>query len=81
MDKEIRCPHCNSDLKGRDTIVRDVRLKDNDWLGIENGRIINCNLSMSQPDFGYMQCFTCGEEIEDYIMELIENDLLNEGDL
>ena len=81
MNKEIRCPHCNTRLEGRDKFYRSVVIDDTDWFGIENGKLVNCNTSLSQPSFGAFICITCGECIEDFIDNLIEEEILEEGDL
>ena len=79
MSKEIKCPYCNKDLRGKDTMVRDIILKDNDWLGIENEQLINCNLTLLQPDYGPIICVNCKKDIDEYINNLLEDEILKEG--
>lgn len=80
MNKEIRCPHCNKSLEGRDKFYREVVIDDCDWYGIENGELVYCDITPSQPSYGPLICMNCKEEIEEYINELIDKEEL-EGEL
>ena len=75
------CPHCGAELDGRDTMYREVIVEDTDWLGIEDGEIIDCNTMPSQPDFGDILCRNCHKSIEEYIRGLIDRETLDEGEL
>jgi predicted RNA-binding Zn-ribbon protein involved in translation (DUF1610 family) len=80
MNKEIKCPHCNESLIGRDKMYRTVKVESNDWFGIENGEIVYCNQAPDQPDFGILMCVNCGEYIEEYIESLLDEEVI-EGEL
>lgn len=80
-EKTILCPHCNADLNGSDTMYREIKVEDTDWLGIIDGEIVDCNLSLKQPSFGDIICLRCKESIEDYIRELIDNEQIGQGEL
>ena len=80
INKEIRCPYCNNDLNGRDKIVRSIVIDDSDYFGIIDGKIINCNIAPSQPSCTELTCIRCGESIEEYIENIIENGVVKRGD-
>lgn len=78
MRKEIRCPYCNTSLIGANTIVREIKIEDNDWLGIENGRLINTSSSIPQPSYTDMRCFKCNSNIQEYIDTLLDEETIDE---
>ena len=81
MIKEIKCPHCNISLEGRDHIYRSIIIEDNDWFGIIDGQVINCNIAPSQPSYTDLCCINCGNSIQEFIESIIENETIEQGDL
>ena len=70
--KNIKCPHCKESLEGRDKICVSVIIDDHDYYGIENGEIVCCNLTPSQASYGEPTCLNCGEEIGQFLEELLD---------
>lgn len=81
MNREVRCPHCNFSLQGRDKMYRSIVIEDSDWFGIVDGQVINCNITPSQPYHTDLCCMNCGNSIQRFIEDIIEDEVVEQGDL
>lgn len=78
---ELLCPYCKKDLNSPDSMNRSVIVNDSDWISIRDGRLINSCLAPTQPEFGKIHCTHCSNDIHEHILDLIDSNILDEGDI
>ena len=81
MKQEIKCPYCNASLEGENTMRRAIICED-DYFGIINGGIEYCEddymLAPPQKVYGSYVCNSCDEDIDDYIYDLIDEEVITD---